>query len=153
MVNLLKEWFFLTNKEKYYDELMDYALAGVDIAIDKNTNEIVACKRSKCVDCKFGQYLDITCCDCKLKWLNEEYIEPETDWSKVEVDTPILVKNKEDESWKVRYFAKYKNRKVWCWDYGKTSYSVHDLRCNPLIDWKYAKLLTPAELEQYRRKV
>lgn len=143
----------MTNKEKYYDELMDYALAGLDIAVDKNTNKIVPCKVSKCPECKFGQYRDITCCDCKLKWLNEEYIEPKTDWSKVEVDTPILVKNKEDEPWKVRYFAKYKKGKVWCWDYGKTSYSVHDLQSNLLTYWKYAKLLTPAELEQYRRKV
>lgn len=152
MVNLLKEWFFLTNKEKYYDKIMDYIMAGADIAVDKNTGKLMSCFTMACSRCKFNKK-GISCPEEKLKWLNEEYIEPETDWSKVEVDTPILVKNKEDESWKVRYFAKYKNRKVWCWDDGKTSYSVYDLRYNPLIDWKYAKLLTPAELEQYRRKI
>ena len=31
------------------------------------------------------------------------------DWSKVEVDTPILVKNYEDEPWIKRYFAKYED--------------------------------------------
>ena len=142
----------MTNKEKYYDELMDYALAGLDIAIDKNTNEIVHCKGFKCSDCKFGEYWDVTCCYCKLEWLNEEYIEPEpeTDWSKVEVDTPILVRSKEDESWRVRHFAKCENGQAYCWGHGHTSYTAID---SQVYLWLLTKLPTPEELEQYRKKV
>ena len=140
----------MTNKEKYYDELMDYALAGLDIAIDKDTNKIVSCKGFKCSDCKFGEYWGVTCDPCKLEWLNEEYIEPEpeTDWSKVEVDTPILVKNIESQAWIVKYFAKNEDGKVWCWSDGRTSYTTKSV-----CDWEFAKLPTPEELEQYRKKV
>lgn len=139
----------MTNKEKYYDELMNYALAGIDIAINKSTNKIVACKEIKCSDCKFDVDWDVECDFSRLKWLNEEYIEPkpETDWSKVEVDTPILVKNIESQAWIVKYFAKYEDGKVWCWSDGKTSYTTKSV-----CDWEFAKLPTPEELEQYRKK-
>lgn len=143
----------MTNKEKYYDELMNYALAGVDIAIDKNTNKIVPCNRCKCSGCKFNEYQSVACDPSKLIWLNEEYIEPEpeTDWSKVEVDTPILIRSKESQAWDVRYFAKYKDGKVWCWDNGKTSYT--SICTASIYNWNFSKLPTPEELEQYRKKV
>ena len=32
---------------------------------------------------------------------------PEVDWSKVEVDTPVLVKDYEEDDWEREYFAKY----------------------------------------------
>lgn len=142
----------MTNKEKYYDVLMNHALAGVDIAIDKNTNKIMPCKMSKCSLCKCGQYRDLTCGEYKLKWLNEEYIEPEpeTDWSKVEVDTPILVRATKTGLWEVRYFAKYKDGKVWCWDNGKTSYT--SICTVSIYNWNFSKLPTSEELEQYRKK-
>lgn len=45
------------------------------------------------------------------------------DWSKVEVDTPIFVRNSIAETWKCRYFAEYKDGKVYTWRDGKTSWS------------------------------
>lgn len=45
------------------------------------------------------------------------------DWSKVEVDTPIFVRNSITETWKCRYFAEYKDGKVYTWRDGKTSWS------------------------------
>lgn len=144
----------MTNKEKYYDELMDYALSGADAALDKDTGKLMSCAKMACRECKFNRE-GMACSEEKLKWLNEEYIEPEpeTDWSKVEVDTLILVKNKKDEPWRVRYFAKYDNGKVLCWNYGRTSYTVHDLKFSLLTYWEHAKLPTPEELVQYRKKV
>lgn len=143
----------MTNKEKYYDELINYALVGIDIAIDTNTNTIMPCNRCKCSDCKFNEYQGVACFDCKLKWLNEEYIEPEpkTDWSKVEVDTPILVRAKETDPWEVRYFAKYENGMTYCWRDGKTSYTA--IVAANVCDWEHAKLPTPEELEQYRKRM
>lgn len=62
--------------------------------------------------------------------------EPEVDWSKVAVDTPILVKDFENENWLKRYFAKFENGKVYAWNDGRTSWSS---TCDN-ISWKYAKL-------------
>ena len=71
----------------------------------------------------------------KKKWANSEYVEPPIDWSKVAVDTPILVRDNIFSKWAKRYFAKYENGRVYVWNNGSTSWS--DNRCTP---WKLAKL-------------
>lgn len=68
--------------------------------------------------------------------------EPEIDWSKVSVDTPILVRDYEDEAWSKKYFAKYKNGTVYAWAGGCTSWSKLN---NDIISWKYAKLAGAGE--------
>ena len=45
------------------------------------------------------------------------------DWSKVKVDTPVLV-SLGDNSWLCRYFADFKNGIVYTWSNGATSWSV-----------------------------
>lgn len=60
------------------------------------------------------------------------------DWSKVEVDTPIFVRNSIEEVWKCRYFAMYENGEVYAWQLGGTSWS--NVIKNSPIAWKYAKL-------------
>lgn len=40
-------------------------------------------------------------------WLDEEYVEPPTDWSKVPVDTLVLVRDNEDDEWVLRYFDRF----------------------------------------------
>ena len=82
----------------------------------------------------------------KIKWRyaklaegEEECEEPETDWSKVEVDTPILVRDIEYNRWIKRYFAKYENGLIYAWNGGATSWST-----DAITDWAYAKL---AEME------
>lgn len=60
------------------------------------------------------------------------------DWSKVEVDTPIFVRNSTEEVWKCRYFAMYEDGEVYAWQLGRTSWS--NLIKNLPIAWKYAKL-------------
>ena len=76
----------------------------------------------------------------QMIWLMEEYEEPETDWSKVEVDTPILVKNSEKGEWIRRYFAKYENGLVYAWNGGCTSWTEDRMR-----SWDYAKLAESEE--------
>ena len=72
----------------------------------------------------------------KLAEGEKECEEPKVDWSKVEVDTPILVRNTEDEEWRKRYFAKYdKYGFVYTWKSGRTSWTEEDL-----CVWNYAKL-------------
>ena len=53
---------------------------------------------------------DGKCPRCRLIqaiWLMEEYEEPEVDWSKVAVDTPILVRCSENEEWKKQQLERY----------------------------------------------
>ena len=57
------------------------------------------------------------------------------DWSKVKVDTPILVRNN-GCVWTKRYFAEYKNGKVRTYHNGATSWSSD----GRMGSWDYAKL-------------
>lgn len=66
------------------------------------------------------------------------------DWSKVPVDTPILVKNHDGESWEKRYFAFFKDGNIYAWMCGTTSWTA-DV-ADGATDWKYAKLAELAEV-------
>ena len=76
----------------------------------------------------------------QMLWLLEDYEEPETDWSKVEVDTPILVRYSEDGEWLRRHFAKYENGIVYAWKDAFTSWTGD--RVTP---WELAKLAESEE--------
>lgn len=60
------------------------------------------------------------------------------DWSKVPVDTPVLVRSCKESEWKKRYFAFYKAGKVHTWDSGATSWSKE--RIENTSWWNYIKL-------------
>lgn len=68
-------------------------------------------------------------------------ITPPTDWSKVEVDTKVWVRNKESEDWNPRHFARYdkENNTIHCYISGETSFTTKRIYTYP---WKYAKLHT-----------
>ena len=76
---------------------------------------------------------------CLLELDFEEVV----DWSKVPVDTKILVSNcingaGEVIEWRKRYFAKYENGKIYAWNDGVTSFSVDsDDLCTR---WDFVKL-------------
>lgn len=76
----------------------------------------------------------MTCEAMKIKWLYEEYKEPPVDWSKVEVDTPILV-SKNKFIWEKRHFAQYRDGKIYAWAFGCTSWTGVGSE-----NWIYAKL-------------
>lgn len=72
-----------------------------------------------------------------ILWLDEEYTEPEVDWSKVEIDTPILVRDHEAGRWCTRHFAEFKNGNVYAWEKGCTSWTaVH----GAMTPWQQAKI-------------
>lgn len=116
----------MTNAEKYREEIMKYN--GVRFCNDFIKNRIIKDKDCEEIDCN-------KCILLQFLWLMEEYEEPEIDWSKVEVDTPILVREYEDGGWFKRYFAKYEDGKVYAWDNGYTSWIGEEM-----LDWEYAKL-------------
>lgn len=110
----------MTNREKFAEKILDIACSGGRLAVNKATLEPIACNSLECRDCLF--YTE--CCKgARKKWANSEYVEPPIDWTKVAVDTPILVNDSNDHGWVKRYFAKYENGSVFAWNGGKTSWS------------------------------
>lgn len=134
----------MLNKEKYKDELEEMLVIGGSFAFDKKRNEVCTCQNICCIICKF--YVDEGCAESRKEWLNSEYVDPEVDWSKVPVDTPILVRDSENDIWKRRYFAGIDDGKVCTWTYGATSWSASDE--DYLCEWNYAKLAEDVEKPQ-----
>ena len=129
----------MTNKEKYADKIIDIA------AISKlalKDGKPVPCAEMRCQECGFLS-TDYTCNHKVHEWLNSEYVEPPVDWSKVAVDTPILVRDSREEAWRKSYFAKYENGKVYTWLGGATSWSAE--RSSNVTVWKMAKLAESEE--------
>ena len=124
----------MKNYEKYADKIREYK--GNSICRDFIRPHIM--KKDSCAGVDCGR-----CSMLQMIWLLEDYEEPEVDWSKVEVDTPILVKRDGAEEWARRYFAKHENGKVYAWSNGCTSWTVYDN--TEVTDWEYAKLAESEE--------
>ncbi len=60
------------------------------------------------------------------------------DWENVPVDTKIIVSHTSGSADYYRYFAEYKDGKVYAWDYGATSWSS-DVKSKSW--WEHAKLV------------
>ena len=126
----------MKNYEKYADEIREYkGIEFCEAFIIPNILKSDNCAGMTCYKCRMLQML----------WLLEDYKEPEVDWSKVEVDTPILVRDNEDTEsatvvWLKRYFAEYKDGIVYAWTNGRTSWNEDKMH-----GWKYAKLAESEE--------
>lgn len=126
----------MLNREKYAKEIIELATNTALFGL-KNGKPAI-CEEIKCEECDF--YESDSCKGSTYnfrEWLNSEYVEPPVDWSKVAVDTPILVRDFVGDEWSRRYFAKYENGIVYAWENGATSWSTH--RSN-ITDWGMAKL-------------
>ena len=122
----------MKNYEKYADKIKEYK--DKDFCNDFVKPHILksrGCTNTNCDQCKMLQTI----------WLMEDYKEPETDWSKVEVDTPILVRDYESQEWEARHFAKYEDGVIYTWDGGSTSWTSK----GNVTEWKYAKLAESEE--------
>ena len=124
----------MTNLEHYKDEILGYLKKSfcsdfVEPIILKQFKR--ECGNTSCEQCRLIYMI----------WLNEEYKEPEPDWSMVAVDTPILVRDHDCEWWIERHFAKYSGGRVFVWMDGTTSFTAK----GNVIWYKYAKL---AEVEE-----
>lgn len=85
---------------------------------------------------------------CEVSPYNEQYYPQEAiklvmdyeipiDWSKVQIDTPILV-SIDGNKWHKRYFAKYEDDIIYAFNDGRTSWTALP---QDYIDWKYVKLI------------
>ena len=63
--------------------------------------------------------------------------EEVTDWENIPLDTPIIVRDFDSESWVMKHFAFYKFGKVYCW---LDSYTSNDSDCSGAKCWQQAKL-------------
>lgn len=120
----------MKNYEKYADKIKEYK--DKDFCNDFVKPHILksrGCTNTSCDQCKMLQTI----------WLLEDYKEPEVDWNKVEVDTPILVRDSDNEEWDKRYFARYGNDGyIYAWRNGCTSWTAYN--SSDVTEWEYAKL-------------
>ena len=108
----------MLNKEKYAKEIIDISCDGYGVA--KQNGHLQPCRYTACSKCDFN--ITLCCTEEIRKWANSEYKEPEIDWSKVPVDTCILVTDSCDNTIK-RHFAKYDNKIIYAYPDGTTSWS------------------------------
>ena len=120
----------MKNYEKYAEKIRGYD--DIDFCKDFVKPYILESDNCNGLDC-------IRCSMLQAIWLMEEYEEPEVDWSKVEVDTPILVRQTKDGEWERRYFANYENGTVYAWQGGLTSWTTHWMTTR-ITECRYAKL-------------
>ena len=120
----------MLNKEKYAKEILDIVCQDGTIPAVVNNVPIKCTDALDCYDCKF--YYDDDCINAFIKWANSEYKEREIDWSKVPVDTPILI-TYSCYTLK-RHFAKYYNKTIYFYPDGTTSWSFNQ-DSSQLISW------------------
>lgn len=127
----------MTNYEKYKDSIIKTLFIKGGNGVDKKTGEVHSCNLlDYCENCQF-------CGDCRSdtirKWLDSEYVEPkkeEVDWSKVPIDTKVLV-SVDGINWYRRYFAGIDTHtnEYLAWYDGATSWANRSA-----MSWKYIEL-------------
>ena len=119
----------MKNREAYKDTLDK--MLSVILAVVKG--KPVPCKFTDCRECDFyGRCTE----DAALDWLNAEYQEPSVDWSKVPIDTPVLVSDS-GKAWTRRHFAGIdESGNLLGYAFGKTLWSSGDTT----EVWQYMKL-------------
>lgn len=128
----------MKNWEKYEKEIKEFGIYNIAVT---ETGEVKSCDDMQCSECKFSipVITQHSCYERMTNWLYEEYKEPpKIDWTKVPVDTPIYVRNYEDEDWTPRYFAEFKNGIVFAWDIGATSFTT--AKPEFITPWKCVRL-------------
>lgn len=105
-------------KNKFIEEMMLYdLLSGYEYKLGKS----ILNDEGHCID--IGKKLNIV------------------DWSTVKEDTKILVRDRENDDWKRRYFAYYKNGEVYVYCNGKTSWSAYGDNCLGTTSYKFAEVV------------
>lgn len=131
----------MLNIEKYKEMLINMGIIDINKLAVVNDKPVKCKDLYKCDKCDFGE--EESCESYLEEWLFSEYEEPGVDWSKVKVDTPILVKRSKEAEWERRYFAKFVDGKVYAWMGGATSWTADsEYRMN---FWEYAKLAESEE--------
>lgn len=135
----------MKNREKYKNELMN---------VIKNDGRICGFMKKhdvyRIIGTDWEHFCEMDCIACGIAlqlWLDEEYEEPEVDWSKVPVDTLVRVRDYENVDWYLRYFKgvdkSNPEEKYEAWSNGTTSKTAND----KYVHWKYCELVEDEDHE------
>ena len=134
-----REWLL----QKLYDDGWKYYVKNIGNTAFATTKrpvmndgilDINSCGRVKCINniSKIMPQIE------RNEVLNIEEELGLVNWSKVPVDTPILVSDLKGQDWDKRYFAFFKDEKVYAWINGATSWSAEEDK--DALPWTYVKL-------------
>ena len=139
----------MLNREKFAKEIMDIALEHATVAVTKDGSSICRCDEIMCHQCMFCRS-DFRYGGAFRKWLDSEHVELEIDWSKVPVDTPVLVRNDENGPFEKRYLnrAKLYSNLFVTYPNGTTSWS-NEWR---LEKWKFCELAREEDKQKYAKR-
>lgn len=133
----------MKNREKFRDELIKSARTPEERLNVCEFIRINVLPHFGAEDC-----VGVNCAWCKFlvdMWMDAEYEEPpkpETDWSKVPVDTLVRVRDGEYERWRLRYFSgffEYDSLKYATWNSGRTSKTAEGT--DDFTTWRYCELV------------
>ena len=107
------------------------------------------CRGLYCSQCDFCSDRE---CDEEIKeWAESEYIEYETDWSKVPVDTPVLIKGAMDNR---KYFSRLlPDERLAVFRDGRTSWSSHGIAKEVALYKSVVVLAREEDKLKYRKQV
>ena len=125
-VTLCKEGMVLVDEEGYHSNLKYF---NDDLSSSLFT-EIEITKVYDLSEYAFDS-LEFSTKDRDLLWS----VEDKLDWDEVEVDTKVLVRNKPDDNWLKRHFAKYEDGKVYVFKNGRTNWNNEGI-----THWQETKL-------------
>lgn len=127
----------------YADYMNDMALENKRLTLERNNNAAY-------------DYKDTTehHWSWRKEWLKD--VKEEVDWSKVPVDTPLLVWDRrldsdEDprENGLVRHFARVKENKIFCWTNGRTSLTARGAW--DVSHWGFAQIINDELIRKIKR--
>ena len=125
----------MKNRDRFKNELVEACIKGTfNVFFNERIRSVYDCEA-------YRNMTDDRIMLLTTLWLEEEYQEQVVDWSKVEVDTPILV-SMSGQNWKRRHFAGYRNGTVYAFKDGATSWTI-----NLKTEWPYVKLAEPQKPE------
>lgn len=128
----------MKNREKYKNELIEVIKKDGKICGFMKKHDVF-----RMIGTDWESFCEMDCIACGTAlqiWLDEEYKEPNVDWSKVPVDTLVRVRDREDQDWVLRYFKgiEYKNSicRYAVWASGATSKTAN----GGYMCWSYCEL-------------
>ena len=137
----------MLNKEKYAKEIIEIACKGDCIGMKNG----VLCPCDAINSCKLCDFCneETLCKESIKKWANSEYKEREIDWSKVPVDTPIYVWDKDNYNNKLpRHFASFNHDTIGAFTDGQTSWTMDD-KYDDIVYWKNAEIKKGIDCSQW----